>query len=89
MAKKKPILNPKRPTAKQPVISEEEKSFINGEELMVRIPPQTRPNAKLRLKSQGIQKSRQTGHLYVKINAVLPDNITDDIIQTLKQKLGR
>lgn len=62
---------------------------INGEELMVRIPPQTRPNAKLRLKSQGIQKSRQTGHLYVKINAVLPDNITDDIIQTLKQKLGR
>jgi len=34
MAKKKPILNPKRPTAKQPVISEEEKSFINGEELI-------------------------------------------------------
>ena len=62
---------------------------INGEELMVKVPSKTRPNARLRLKGQGIQKSRQTGNLYVKINAVLPENITDSIIQTLKQKLGR
>ena len=62
---------------------------INGEELMVKVPSKTRPNARLRLKEQGIQKDRQRGNLYVKINAVLPENITDDIIQTLKQKLGR
>lgn len=62
---------------------------INGEELMVKVPEKTRPNARLRLKGQGIQKDRHRGDLYVKINAVLPDNITEDIIQTLKQKIGR
>lgn len=34
MAKKKPILNPKRPAEKRVGISEEEKKFITGEELV-------------------------------------------------------
>jgi len=62
---------------------------INGDELMVRVPPKTRPNARLRLKAQGIQKDRQTGDLYVQLNAVMPEDIPDDIIQTLRKKLGR
>jgi curved DNA-binding protein len=62
---------------------------IDGDELMVRVPPKTRPNARLRLKAQGIQNDRQQGDLYVKLNAVMPENISEDIIQTLKEKLGR
>lgn len=62
---------------------------IDGDELMVRIPPKTRPSARLRLKGQGIQNDRLQGDLYVKINAVMPDEIPDSIIQILKEKLGR
>lgn len=62
---------------------------IDGDELMVSIPPKTRPNARLRLKAQGIQNDRQQGDLYVKLNAVMPENISEDIIQILKEKLGR
>ena len=62
---------------------------IDGDELMVRIPPKTRPNARLRLKAQGIQNDRQHGDLYVKLNPLMPENIPEDIIQTLKEKLGR
>lgn len=62
---------------------------IDGDELMVRVPPKTRPNARLRLKAQGIQNDRLQGDLYVKLNAVMPEDIPDDIIQTLRQKLGR
>ena len=43
---------------------------IDGDELMLRIPERTRPSAQLRLKGQGIQKDRQAGDLYVKLNAV-------------------
>lgn len=35
MAKKKPILNPKRPSQKAPVISKEEEKFIAGEETVI------------------------------------------------------
>jgi DnaJ-class molecular chaperone len=62
---------------------------IDGDELMVRVPAKTRPNARLRLKAQGIQNDRQQGDLYVKLNTVMPENISEDIIQTLKEKLGR
>jgi curved DNA-binding protein len=62
---------------------------IDGSEIMVKVPPRTRPNAKLRLKDQGIQKNRQAGDLYVKINPILPENIDQDIIQLLNTKLGR
>ena len=43
----------------------------------------------IRLKDQGIQKNRQAGDLYVKINPILPENIDQDIIQLLNTKLGR
>lgn len=62
---------------------------IDGDELMVRVPPKTRPNARLRLKAQGIQNDRLQGDLYVKLNAVIPEDIPDSIIQILKEKLGR
>lgn len=62
---------------------------IDGDELVVRVPPKTRPNARLRLKAQGIQNDRQQGDLYVKLNTVMPEDIPDDIIQTLREKLGR
>jgi len=62
---------------------------IDGDELMLRIPERTRPSAQLRLKGQGIQKDRQAGDLYVKLNAVIPEDIPEDIIQLLKEKLGR
>jgi len=57
--------------------------------MTLKIQPKTDPNSQLRLKGQGIQNTRQIGDLYVKIKATMPDNISDDLLEILRQKLNK
>jgi len=61
-------------------------STLSGRQLSLRIPPKTKPGTTMKMAGQGIQNSRQQGDLYVKLNAVMPDNIDDDIINLLSRK---
>ena len=54
MAKKKPILNPKRPNGKKSVLSEEEKKFITGEEV---VPEKKKPVKKQKNRGYPISMS--------------------------------
>ena len=46
MAKKKPILNPKRPSTKEPILSVEEEAFISGRSETVNSSKEEKPIAK-------------------------------------------
>ena len=60
-----------------------------GKEITMKLAPKTNPDSQLRLKGQGIQNARQTGDLYVKIKATMPDNISDDLLEILRQELNK
>ena len=60
-----------------------------GKNLGLRIPAKTNPGTLMKMSGQGIQNTRQTGDLYVKINATLPDNISDDILLALSKDRGQ
>ena len=60
-----------------------------GDNLTLKVAPKTNPGTQLRVRGEGIQNSRQTGDLYVKLKAVMPDNIPDDLLELLRQKLNK
>lgn len=60
-----------------------------GKTMTLKIAPRTDPETQLRLKGQGIQNTRQTGDLYVRIKAVMPDNISDNLLEILRQNLNK
>ena len=60
-----------------------------GNSLTLKVAPKTNPGTQLRVRGEGIQNSRQTGDLYVKLKAVMPDNISDDLLEILRQKLNK
>jgi len=60
-----------------------------GDSLTLKVAPKTNPGTQLRVRGEGIQNSRQTGDLYVKLKAVMPDNIPDDLLELLRQKLNK
>ena len=62
---------------------------LSGRQLSLRIPPKTKPGTTMKMAGQGIQNSRQQGDLYVRINAVMPEHIDEDIINLLSRKRGQ
>ena len=60
-----------------------------GKNMGLRIPAKTKPGTKMKMTGQGIQNTRQTGDLYVKINAKLPEDITEEIITVLTKHRGQ
>jgi len=62
---------------------------LSGDIKTLKIQPKTDFNTQLRLKGYGIQNTRQTGDLYVKIKATMPDNISDDLLEILRQHLNK
>ena len=66
-----------------------EVTTLMNKTMTLRIQPKTDFNTQLRLKGQGIQNTRQIGDLYVKIKATMPDNISDDLLEILRQKLNK
>ena len=62
---------------------------LSGKQLSLRIPPKTKPGMTMKMAGQGIQNSRQQGDLYVRINAVMPADIDEDIVELLSRKRGQ
>jgi DnaJ-class molecular chaperone len=64
-------------------------SDIFGSELELTVPPRTRPGAVLRARGRGLRREGHiNGDLLIKLNAVLPDDIPDSIIDVLTNLQG-
>ena len=61
---------------------------LDGKNINITVPKKTSPTAALKLAKQGLRTNRQHGHCYVKINAIMPNNIDDETIQFLMKKYG-
>ena len=62
---------------------------IDGSSVSVKIKPKTDPDVQLRVRGKGLQNSRQTGDLYVKLKATMPTDIPEDLLEILRQKLEK
>lgn len=60
-----------------------------GKNLGLRIPAKTNPGTLMKMTGQGIQNTRQTGDLYVKLNAMLPEDIPEEIMVVLTKHRGQ
>lgn len=56
-----------------------------GQHIKLSIPPGTQPGEKLRLKGQGVKTDDGQGDLYVVIDVDIPENLTDDQRETLRE----
>ena len=57
-----------------------------GNELTLKVPAKTKPGSMLRLKGQGIQRQgHNTGDVFIKIKAVMPANISEELIDILSK----
>lgn len=56
-----------------------------GKRIKVPIPAGTQPDAKLRLKGQGIQTTKGTGDLYVEIEVTVPEKLSEKQRETLRK----
>jgi DnaJ-class molecular chaperone len=63
---------------------------LKGRSMTVTIPPMTNPNTTLRLRGLGLRSSvGGVGDIMVKLNAVMPDNIPDEIVDILKKQSNK
>ncbi len=60
---------------------------LSGADFVLTIPERTAPDCVLRLSGQGIQSSKKTGDLYIKIKAIIPAHIPDSLMKILKQNI--
>lgn len=51
---------------------------LDGQKVVLRIPPGTQPGRKFRIKGMGIQKGGQSGDQLVQIQVVLPENLSPE-----------
>lgn len=59
---------------------------LQGREITLTVPPRMRPGSTLRAKGRGLERNgHNTGDLLIKVNAVMPENIPDDVIELLKK----
>lgn len=63
---------------------------ILGRSVNLKVPPKTKPESSLRLKGRGLERpGHNTGDIFVKIRATMPDNIPDDIVDILRNQLNK
>jgi DnaJ-class molecular chaperone len=59
---------------------------IQGREIMLTVPPRTRPGTMLRARGRGLSRAgHNTGDLMVRLQAVMPADIPDEIIDVLRK----
>ena len=59
---------------------------ILGNTLTVTIPPRTQPGTIMRLRERGLQqRSGDSGDLFVKIQAQIPQHISEDLVKSIEQ----
>ncbi len=56
-----------------------------GNRIKVKIPAGTQHGSKLRLKGQGVETSKKTGDLYVKIDIQTPENLSKEQVEILRR----
>ena len=63
---------------------------ILGRSVNLKVPEKTKPDSSLRLKARGLERQgHNTGDIFVKIRATLPDDIPDDIVDILRYRLNK
>jgi DnaJ-class molecular chaperone len=59
---------------------------VQGTELLLTIPPKTQPGTQMRMKGRGLRaKSGIAGDMLVAIQARIPDNISPELLEMIKQ----
>lgn len=58
---------------------------IYNQQLNISIPPKSVPNTKLRLKGHGLKSPHNTGDMFIQLQARLPDDIPESIINEIKK----
>ena len=61
---------------------------IMGNEIEVTIPPMTKPDSKLRIKSRGLNNNISVGDQYVLINPIIPDIISSSLLVSLQKEVN-
>jgi molecular chaperone DnaJ len=60
---------------------------IQGREIMLTVPPRTRPGTMLRARGRGLSRlGHNAGDLLVRLQATMPADIPDEIIEILQKK---
>jgi DnaJ-class molecular chaperone len=63
---------------------------IQGKELALTIPPRCRPGTVMRSRGRGVAREGQaTGDLLVRLQAVMPDDISQEIIDVLQKQVNK
>ncbi len=62
---------------------------MDGRTLTVKIPKSTKPGTKLRVRAAGHARGGRTGDLYLQLEAKMPKNIPDDVLQMIESIKGR
>jgi|TARA_R110000868_G_scaffold404503_1_gene682748 curved DNA-binding protein len=57
-----------------------------GQEITIVIPPSTQPGARLRLRGKGLPDRAGTGDIIIQIQAKIPSDIPEDLLNMIKQK---
>lgn len=57
-----------------------------GSQLTVTVPPRTQPGTVMRLRGRGLRQKNNVGDILVRINAMIPDHIDDELIELIKSK---
>jgi molecular chaperone DnaJ len=58
---------------------------LDGKKVVLKIPPGTQPGRRFRIKGQGIEKNGRRGDQLVEIKVTLPENLSDDQQELMKQ----
>jgi DnaJ-class molecular chaperone len=59
---------------------------ITGKDLLVTVPPGTQPGTQLRLKGRGLRsKNGSVGYLLIRVQGTIPDNISPELMDMIKQ----
>jgi len=63
---------------------------IQGKELALTIPPRCRPGTVMRARGRGVAREGQvTGDLLIRLQAVMPDDISQEIIDVLQKQVNK
>jgi DnaJ-class molecular chaperone len=63
---------------------------IQGKELALAIPPRCRPGTVMRARGRGVAREGQvTGDLLIRLQAVMPDDISQEIIDVLQKQVNK
>jgi len=63
---------------------------VQGTELLLTIPPGTQPGTQMRIKGRGLRaKSGTPGDILVVMQARIPDNISPELLEMIKQSQAK